>query len=456
MPKNKGPRFQWPPQGDEDRQFNPEVAASAAILEALGADIVVGPPVPNKKGGKPKWPSLGAWLEEQDSGMGGLILGGARSWNHSQLKMAARGLVFGDWGDAGKLMAMQAGRIPGEGAARFLDGEEPRSTDYDPYRWAAELIFRARGPKEIRDDAREVLRRQMALASLGAVPWTDLSGDLANAKGDLWHRGPTLSPVGERSPKTSNPDQLGIYKRFLVDGAGNEREGFAGWVADHLGIDLVLSSLSGKFSDDVADCVSVLADVPVFGEFHFVMYQGGLLVWRPEQKNPNTPSALWSFAYHAEQRQYRGWPFPPGKQRGDNAAKSMGCAIEGNVVISRARTPEGRVLEAMYPLPKSAPIWSVTVDERGARFDSGSSHGGGTVPPPVNPPPTGPDVEALVVEVAALGAQPEDSAVAVAFVRARDWFAASRAVSQLMVPQRNRRAAVELSDRLAAMARAEP
>ena len=75
-------------------------------------------------------------------------------------------------------------------------------------------------------------------------------------------------------------------------------------------------------------------------------------------------------------------------------------------------------------------------------------------PAPVEPPPLpGPNIEALVAEVATLGAQPEDSAVAVAFLRARDWFAASRAVFQLMVPQRSRRAAVELSDRLAAMAR---
>lgn len=449
MPKSKGPRFQWPPKGEDFRKrFNKEVAASAAILEALGADIEISPE--DSK-------ALRAWLEGQSGGMGGLIAGGARSWNHPQLLMAARGLAFGDWGDAGKLMAMQAGRIPGEGAARWLDGEEPRSTDYDPYRWAAELIFLARGPKEIRDDAREVLRRQMALASLGAVPWTDLSGDLANAKGDLWHRGPTLSPVGERSPKTSNPDQLGIYKRFFVDGAGNEREGFAGWVADHLGIDLILSSLSGKFSDDVADCVSVLADAPVFGEFHFVMYQKeGLLVWRPEQKNPNTPSALWSFADHREQKQYRGWPFPLGKQRGDKAARSIGCAIEGNVIVHRARTPEGQILEAMYPLPKSAPLWSVTVDERGARFDSGSSTGGGTAPPPVNPPieppPPGPDIEALVAEVAALGAQPDQTEPAVALVRARRWNEAGDAVGALAVPRKRLGQRDELAQRLAGMA----
>lgn len=363
-PKPKGPRFEWPPKGDEKKQFHAEVAAPAVILRELGADIAIGPPATKDADGKairPKWPSIDAWLKDQDSGMGGLIAGGARSWNHPQLLMAARGLALGDWGDAGRLMAMQAGRIPGEGAARFLDGEEPRSTDYDPYRWAAELIFLERGPMEIRGDAREVLRRQIALAALGSVPWTDVSGDLSNAKGGLWHHGATLSPVGERSPKTSNPDQLGIFQRFTEGRGGNAREGFAGAVAD-----IVFKPLAGP---QIHDAVEVLARVPVFGEFRFVMYPEGLLVMRPEQLNPNTPTCLWSWADHATQRQTRGWPFPPGKQRGDNAAKSMGCAIEGNVIISRARTPEGQVLEAMYPLPKSAPLWTVIVDGEGARFE---------------------------------------------------------------------------------------
>lgn len=364
--KPKKPRFQWPPEGDEAKQFHTEVAAGAVILRELGADIAIGPPATRAADGKairPKFASIDDWLKAQGSGMGGLIAGGARSWNHPQLLMAARGLALGDWGDAGKLMAMQAGRIPGEGAARFLDGEEPRSTDYDPYRWAAELIFLARGPKDCRDDTVRVLRRQMALASLGAVDWTDQGEEFRNRKGGLWYHGATLSPVGERSPKTSNPDQLGIFERLVMAGSGNDREGFCGAVAD------IVAAPLKPWAMHPPEAVAMLADVPIFGSLLFREYPEGRLVMRPEQLNPNTPTCLWSWADHATQRQTRGWPFPEGKQRGANAAKSMGCAIEGNVVVSRARTPEGQVLEAMYPLPKSAPLWSVRVDGKGARLE---------------------------------------------------------------------------------------
>lgn len=372
MPKRK-PRFQWPPPGDESRQFHAEIAAPAVILRELGADIAIGPPATKDEDGKPlrpKWASIDDWLKSTDSGMSGLTLGGGRSWNHPQLLMAARGLALGDWGDAGRLMAMQAGRIPGEGMAAFLDGEEPRSTDYDPYRWAAEGIYLARGPKEIRSDAREVLRRQLGFALLGAVAWTDDGLEFRNARKGLFYRGPTLSPVGERSPKTSNPDLLGLFGRLALGRRGLcDREGFASAVADLTVADLLIDpNLSPPFAGPNL-ALKLLGDAKVYGAFRFVEYPEGRLVWRPEQLNANTPACLWSWADHATKRQTRGWPFPEGKQRGKGAAKSMGCAIEGDSIVSRARTPEGEVLEARHPLPKSKPLWSVVVDGQGARFE---------------------------------------------------------------------------------------
>lgn len=360
--KSRKPEFSWPPPGDEKKQFHAEVAAPAVILQSLGVGIKISPPATKDEKGraiKPKYRSLEEWLADQSCDMGGLIAGGARSWNHPQLLMAARGLALGDWGDAGKLMGMQAGRIPGEGAAQWLDGEEPRSTDYDPYRWAAELIFLLKGPRpmQFRADVQEVLRRQGALASLGAVPWTDLSGDLSNARGELWHRGATLSPVGERSPKTSNPDMLGLFERFTEGSGGNDREGFAGAVADIVGFPTL-------GLPTVKQAVEILADVPVFGVFHFTMYPEGLLVWRPEQINPNTPSALWSWADHATQRQIRGYPYPAdSKNRGKAAARSLGCGIENGEIVMRTTFDV-----AKHRLPTSQPLWDVVVDQKGARF----------------------------------------------------------------------------------------
>ncbi|HEV7668361.1 MAG TPA: hypothetical protein VGS22_07545 [Thermoanaerobaculia bacterium] len=436
--------FTWPPPGDEDKQFHNEVAAVAAILQALGADIDVGPPRENlaKARHDPPPPSLRDWLKSKDSGMGGLTLGGGRSWNHPQLLMAARGLVFNEWGDAGKLMAMQAGRSTGEGLAQFLDGEEPRSTDYDSFRWAAYLIFASnKAPAAIRDDAREVLRRQMRLAMLGAVPWTDEGLEFRNAQGELTFRGPTLSPVGERSPKTSHPDQCGLFCR-LVLGQSNlgDRDGWAPLVADMLGIDPLFEPRDRATLSDPTAALALLGNARVLGVFRFVEYPEGRFVFRANQMNPNTPSALWSFADHAKKRQVRGFPFDPeAKNRGKGAPRSIGCTIENGEVV--ARSTDDR-FTARFRLPTSTPLWSIIVDEQGARFENGN----GPIllpsqPPPHPPEPSGNpaiDIQALVAAVFALGAQPDQTDPAVALVQDQQWQKASEAVAALSVPNKRR------------------
>ncbi len=367
------PRFTWPPPGDEKKQFHAEVAAPAAILQALGADIQVGRA---KKGGSSlaaPAEALEEWLRAQASGMGGLVAGGARSWNQPQLIMAARGLVFGDWGDAGALMAMQAGRIPGEGAVQWLDGEEPRSTDYDPFRWAAELVFASdRAPAEIREDARTVLRRQIGLALLGAVPWTDQGDEFRNARGELWHRGPTLSPVGERSPKTSNPDLLGLFGRLVLGRSDLcDREEWVCAVADLVNIEKLFEPFPPEALNRPNPGLKLLDDARVFGEFHFVEYPEGRLTYRPKQLNPNTPSALWSWADHATRRQTRGFPFDPSqKNRGDGAPRSLGCGIENGEIVARSTDDKWT---ARFKLPTSTPLWSIVVDGQGTRLESGGA-----------------------------------------------------------------------------------
>ncbi|MEP7010148.1 MAG: hypothetical protein ABJC13_07480 [Acidobacteriota bacterium] len=453
--------FTWPPPGDEDKQFHNEVAAPAVILQALGADITVNPPRENlaqaRLASRPK--SLAEWLETKDSDGSGLALGGGRSWNHPQLLMAARGLVLGDWGDAGKLMAMQAGRIPGDGMEAFLDGEEPRSTDYDPYRWAAGLIFASdKAPAEIREDARTVLRRQMGLALLGAVAWTDEGDEFRNAKGAPYYRGPTLSPVGERSPKTSNPDLLGLFCR-LVLGRDDlcDRDGWACTVADLVGIEALFSPLDLETIHMPNPALKLIDDAKVHGEFRFVEYPEGRLVMRPNQLNSNTPSALWSFADHVTKRQVRGFPFDPSrKNRGAGAPRSVGCTIEDGEVVARSTDPQ---FTARFKLPTSEPLWTVVIDGNGARFETGV----GTPPGPVTPPlPDSPpvdrppvpeiDIEGIVAQVIALGAQDDQTDPAVALVRAEDWQAASAAIGGMLVPKKRIPVRDALAKRLADLA----
>jgi hypothetical protein len=364
MPKRKA-RFTWPPVGDERKQFHVEVAAPAAILQHLGADIEVGPPATKDAKGKikPEAGSLREWLEGRDGSMGGLVQGGARSWNHPQLLMAARGLVLGDWGDALAVMEMQAGIRKPEGLACFLDGEEPRSSDYDPYRWACGIIFAEKGPGLLSFAARKVLGRQVAIQALGAVPWTDQGEEFRNAKGGLFYGGPTLSPVGERSPKTSNPDLNGLFCRLLGISAAKAREGWGNAVADILGCEPVADGAAIFRDPDLA--VKMLGNALVFGTFNFWRYPEGLVVWRPNQLNPNTPSALWSFADFETLRQIRGFPFDPSeKNRGDGAPRSLGCSVEGGRLVARSTDERWT---ASLTLPTSPRLWTVTADEKGVR-----------------------------------------------------------------------------------------
>jgi hypothetical protein len=86
--------------------------------------------------------------------------------------------------------------------------------------------------------------------------------------------------------------------------------------------------------------------------------------------------------------------------------------------------------------------------------------GGSTVPPdhppvdpPRDPPPTaGPDIEALVAEVIALGAQSDQTEPAVALVRAQKWTEASAAVFAFGVRHKQQGARIALSDKLAKLA----
>lgn len=76
-------------------------------------------------------------------------------------------------------------------------------------------------------------------------------------------------------------------------------------------------------------------------------------------------------------------------------------------------------------------------------------------PPPATPPPAGIDIEALVAEVLALGAQDSDAGFVIAQIRTQSWLNASRMASQLAVPKRLASAKWALSDRFAKMAQGE-
>lgn len=353
----------WPPLGgDYRKRFNKEVAAPAAICLKL---------IPERTQIEPKAQAeLLAWLRKQSSGMGGLIEGGARSWNHPQLLMAARGLHFDDWGDFPNLMKMQSGLGAGLGAAQWLDGEEPRSTDYDHFRWIAEILYLGEHGGD--EATLATLRRQMGLTLLGAVPWSD-DIEFKAGNGRHWYSGPTLSPVGERSPRTSNPDQLGLFTRLAM---GRNylclREGWACAIADQVGIPLIIKSgYPTNPKELVETAIRLLGDAKTLSTFHFIEYPEGRLVYTPKSLNPNTPSALWSWANHSTQTMTRGFPFDPTrKNRGKGAPSSVGCEelrIGNGKLVGLVAESTDPAWDSQVDLPESDPLWEVVVGPEGVR-----------------------------------------------------------------------------------------
>lgn len=369
--KSIAPKFFWP--GDSGtKKFHNEVAAPAALLKELGIDIEIS---------EPDYKLLRAWLQSKSSNIDGLLTADAGSWNHAHMLIAARAAAFQDEGDILNLLGLQAGMpvldsAAAAGPAFFLEGEEPRSNDYNPMRSAVYAYFAKRGSTAtIRSLAQQVLCRIMGLELLGAVQWTDQAEFKAAKR--MWYSGPTLSPVGQRSNKTSNADQLGAFCRLMLgrsDLVRSEREGWECAVLDKVGFDLVLTTahtvdkslVDQMWKDQPRIALGLLGNARTMSPFHFVMYPEGLLVWQPAQVNPNTPSSLWSFADHRTLVQTRGFPFNPSvKGRGKGASvRSLGCAIEDGVIIARSSDDK---FTARLELPKSVPLWAVDIDQDGAR-----------------------------------------------------------------------------------------
>lgn len=377
------PKFSWPGE-DHNKRFHNEVAAPAILLRELGIPITISP-ADNA--------ALNAWIKTKQSDISGLLSADAGSWNHAHMIIAARHAMLGDGGDFQKLLELQSGSMFWEsdirdtpkqvfGPAYYLEGEEPRSNDYNAMRTAVYAYFAKRGSTSIiRSLARRVLCRIMGLELLGAVPWTDLT-EFHSAHGQ-WYSGPTLSPVGQRSNKTSNPDQLGAFCRLILgraDLVARAREGWECAVIDRVGFErapLVSSAGVGSgparifsspyeiWRNQSTIAIELLGNARTICPFHFVMYPEGLLVWTPKQTNPNTPSSLWSFADHRTQIMTRGFPFNPDiKGRGKGAARSIGCEIVNGEIIARS-TDEA--FTARLVLPKSAPLWAVDIDLDGTR-----------------------------------------------------------------------------------------
>ncbi|HXU44227.1 MAG TPA: hypothetical protein VN783_01770, partial [Thermoanaerobaculia bacterium] len=269
----------WPPEdAGKANRAHVEVWAPALICHRLGLSEI----------SPESLAILNDWLADARVGLKGLTEGRG-SWNWGWMIGAARGLWLDDWTEFGALLEAQATGAS-EGFLGLFFGAEPLSSDYDSMRIAATLIALARGPEAIRPAALEVLRRWVGFAALGAVPWTDET-EYRAANGQSWYEGPSLSPVGERSPKTSEPSRSELFCRFLgdTDKVRRTRQGWACAVADAVGMP---PAFDFDWNDQAASALKLIGNARIWSTFRFVRYPEGLLVWREKRRNTLTPSAL--------------------------------------------------------------------------------------------------------------------------------------------------------------------
>lgn len=181
--------------------------------------------------------------------------------------------------------------------------------------------------------------------------------------------------------------------------------------------------------------------VPRRPGFNVLRSEGGLAVWCESCTNGNTSPVMGSAVYAGGRIVY----CLPG-----NFSHSPNMAL----VVSE----DGEVLRYgrdSLALPGGAELLRFRVPRHGEPWDGAQPSPEPPSPAdplPPAPPAPGVDVEGLVLEIEALGAQPEEAGPAAAIVRARRWTDASTAVAGMMVPKKNQRAKVVLSDRLGRLA----
>lgn len=285
------------------------------------------------------------------------------------------------------LLEAQAGKGPERGGLLGqFEGSEPCSSTYTAWRVGSALAVlhwcRTREARPASPLARNAARVERAVRrwleiwccvqALGMVPWPDRVGYRARS-GSLWWKGPTPSPVGERSTHSYDPDQPALWALLVAWPAEQLRFQRTLWptlVAQHVGYRIGKSRDLRSYVQDGTGLATVLAAldrVRLFGDQHWIRLPEGVLVYRERRLNNNSPTHLYSWAPDAAQTLALGYPVPPGSRgRGPNAPTG------GEAVLHEP--PPRRFIEARIgderretDLPESRIVSHVVGDERGFR-----------------------------------------------------------------------------------------
>lgn len=277
---------------------------------------------------------------------------GASSWNWDWMLGAAALFEPGrrdtsevaDWWI--ELLAYQTKEKLGPGFLSQFEGSEPRSSTYTAWRVGSVLAVLAwasgqqpvaplgNPAKALMVLGRRWLEIWCSIQALGMVPWTDREGYFNK---QFWWDGPTPSPVGERSTHSFDPDTPALWT--LLTGWPVRKLDRGSWPVEILQkrktgpllTDETAALLRGYVRDGsgLDAVVAKIESTSFWGTFHFIRLPNGLLVYRDERRNNNSPTHLYSWAPSETQETEFGYPVPEGARgRGKNAPKGGAAFLQ--------------------------------------------------------------------------------------------------------------------------------
>ena len=286
------------------------------------------------------------------------------------------------------LLEAQAGKGQRGTFLAQLEGSEPCSSTYTAWRvgsalavlhWCRTRELRpgsplARNTERVEKAVLRWLEIWCCIQALGMVPWSDRIGYRPAHGGDLWWKGPTPSPVGERSTHAYDPDQPALWAVLVAWPSAQLKFQRTSWptlvaqtVGYRVGKARDLRTYVQKEQADPSPVLAGLTGVRLFGVQHWIRLPEGLLVYREHRLNNNSPTHLYTWAPDAEKTMALGYPVPPGSRGRGSRAPRGGDAVLHN-------PPPRRFIEARIgdeqretDLPDSSFLSHVIGDEKGFR-----------------------------------------------------------------------------------------
>lgn len=313
------------------------------------------------------------------------MIGAALLWYKPQFQISSTGPfpasnIAGWWQG---LLEAQLGQLKTGTIFDSLGLTEPLSEIYEPFRWGSILgvrLLALRSPQSLGDAAPDLLDLSAqysavisGLLALGGVPWT--TPGYQGAAG-FWYNGPTFSPVSERSEAPGLQSDRGPLF-CLATGwplSVSKRETWAAQIGrlvlkqspDGLGngpcFGAAADLLRGAPVDGVVGC---LGKIKLSAEQHWMSWSEGLLSYKPNRENTNTPCIFWSWSDNSQKQMLIGWPWGPGRHREDPAAGV--CSIQNGQIVATLPLLKCAGNPATQAIPTGTPIYHVVADQDGVR-----------------------------------------------------------------------------------------